>query len=126
MIVNLHLMINTPLKKVGFFYVLVPLCKGKKVMPQKIDVQSQMFLSVSVSGRGQTAAQPSNRMDPPVGIVNSTLAFSTTQKDFSNTERSNLCHIPNDDLISLSKVGLTPGTAAVKDMHPPCEGLHLP
>lgn len=64
MIANLHLVINTPLKKVGFFNVLVPLCRGKKAVPQKIDAQSQMCLSVSVSGRAQTAAQPSNRMDP--------------------------------------------------------------
>lgn len=70
-----------------------------------------------------TSQQQDGRL---VGIANSTLAFSTTQEDFSNTERSNLCHIPNDDLMSLSKAGLTPGTAAVKDMHPPCEGLHLP
>lgn len=38
----------------------------------------------------------------PVGIANSTLAFGSTQKHFSNPGGINLCHIPYDDLTSLS------------------------
>lgn len=49
--------------RMGFFNTPFPLHKGKKVMTQKIDILNHMFPSVSVSGREQTAAHPSNGID---------------------------------------------------------------